>query len=86
MPRQRSQPVLTLTAAAKRINMREPKAKAALAKRNPWQQDAWSYFEIPEIKEVDVMSLFFWDRFVAANFWLLDRHHARPECWLVPYP
>lgn len=52
MPRRSPQQSITLTAAAKRINMREPKAKAALAaKGSPWQKDAWTFFEIPEIKE-----------------------------------
>lgn len=52
MPRRSPQQSITLTAAAKRINMREPKAKAALAKPSTsWQKDAWIHFEIPEIKE-----------------------------------
>lgn len=50
MARQRTQ-APSLTAAAKRINLREPRAKAALSKNTPWQKDAWAYFEIPEIKE-----------------------------------
>lgn len=52
MPR-RSQPVLTLTAAAKRVDLRSPKeAKAQAAKRQDWFDDAWLYFDtIPLIKE-----------------------------------
>lgn len=52
MPR-RSQPVLTLTAAAKRINMADPQAaKRDAAKSKPWHAEAWGYFdEVPEIKE-----------------------------------
>lgn len=53
MPRQRSQPVLTLTAAAKRVDLRNPKeAKAQAAKPLDWHPDAWMYFDtIPLIKE-----------------------------------
>ncbi len=50
MARQRTQ-APSLTAAAKRINLREPRAKAALSKTTPWQKNAWLHFEIPEIKE-----------------------------------
>lgn len=52
MPK-RSQPVLTLTAAAKRVDLRSPKeAKAQAAKRQDWFDDAWLYFDtIPLIKE-----------------------------------
>lgn len=52
MPK-RSQPVLTLTAAAKRVDLRSPKeAKAQAAKRLDWFDDAWLYFDtIPLIKE-----------------------------------
>ncbi len=52
MPK-RSQPVLTLTAAAKRINMGDPtSAKRDAAKSKPWHAEAWGYFdEVPEIKE-----------------------------------
>ncbi len=52
MPK-RSQPVLTLTAAAKRVDLRNPKdAKAQAAKRQDWFDDAWLYFDtIPLIKE-----------------------------------
>lgn len=53
MPRQRFQPVLTLTAAAKRVDLRNPKeAKAQAAKPLEWHADAWLYFDtIPLIKE-----------------------------------
>ncbi len=53
MPRQRSQQLLTLTAAAKRIDMRDSAAaKRDAAKAKPWHGEAWGYYdEVPEIKE-----------------------------------
>lgn len=53
MPRRSPQQSITLTAAAKRINMGDPtSAKRDAAKTKPWHAEAWGYFdEVPEIKE-----------------------------------